>query len=391
MVKTGLETFLTESKYRRGIKRVALLVNYTAVDKNLHHAIPLIKSLPDIQLVKIFSPEHGLWGTAQDMISVDHTTDPLSGCPVYSLYGNAESTLAPTAEQLEDIDAVICDIQDVGSRYYTYAASIVFTMEVCAKLGLPCLVLDRPNPLNGNDIEGNLIDDGFYSFVGTINVPQRHGLTMGELCNYYRQIKNIKSDLRIVPMADYNRSLWFDQCNLPWVYPSPNMPTLEAAIVYPGGCLFEATDCSEGRGTTKPFELFGAPYINAFKLTKVLNDMELPGVFFRAHHFMPTYQKQALAICGGVEIHVTNRNIFQSLKASLAVIYQTHRLWPKDFTWRTKVYEFRQDVPAMDLLCGNNRVRTLIDAGAPFADVYDAITLPMEKLRELHDAARLYT
>ncbi len=391
MVISGLENFLTDSSFRRGLKRVALLVNYTAVDSHLNHAIPLIKKLKDIEIVRIFSPEHGLWGTSQDMDSVADSHDPLSGCPVFSLYGTSEESLAPSPDLLKDIDALICDIQDVGSRYYTYAASIVLTMKVCAQVGLPCLVLDRPNPLGGLAIEGNYIEPALTSFVGTINVPERHGLTMGELANFYNITKlNGACRLTVVPMIGYKRNMWFDECGLPWIYPSPNMPTLEAAIIYPGGCLFEATNCSEGRGTTKPFELFGAPFIDAFALADALNKMDLKGVYFRAHHFMPTFQKQAMKICGGVEIHVTDRQIFKPLKCGLAVIYQTKKLWPHDFAWRTKVYEFRQDVPAMDLLCGTNAVRLTIDSGASFAEVYNSALAPTDEANQQHREAWLY-
>jgi uncharacterized protein YbbC (DUF1343 family) len=389
-VATGLERFMTERSWRKGLRRIGLLTNHSAVDRGLRPAVRVLQECPDLTLARLYSPEHGLWGVQQDMAPVDDTSDPLTGLPVTSLYGAAEESLRVQPQALSDIDALVFDIQDIGTRYYTYAATLALAMETCAAAGLPCVVLDRPNPITGTMIEGNIGDEALRSFVGTIPVPQRHGLTVGELARVYRQRRSIRCDLRVVPCTGWPRGDWFNLTGLPWVLPSPNMPTLNTALVYPGMCLVEATTLSEGRGTTRPFEICGAPFVEPGRLTSELDAMQLPGAAWRPLFFRPTFHKLAEQVCGGVQLHVLDRTQFLPLSAGLAFIWQVRRLWPEHFAWRPQAYEFRAGTPAMDLLCGTSRVREALDAGLPFDEVYARAVAGGEQFEEERRGILLY-
>ncbi len=362
-VQTGLERLLTDERELLRGRRVGLLCNPVSVDCRLRHAADLIHGDPQWELVRLFGPEHGVRGAAQDMIAVDTEHDQRTGLPVVSLYGTDTQSLRPSAQQLEGIDVLVCDLQDIGSRYYTYVWTVAHCLETAAECGVSVVVCDRPNPLGGELVEGGTVRDGFESFVGHHPVANRHGMTLGELIGLYRQERKLDAELTVVPLRGWRRELLFDGCDLPWVMPSPNMPTLDTALVYPGLCLVEGTELSEGRGTTRPFELVGAPFVVPDTLAREMNDQQLPGVIFRPTWFLPQFQKHAGAQCGGVQLHVTDRRAFRPYLTGVVLIATLRRLYPEDFQWRTRAYEFVRDKPAFDLLTGNEVVRTLIDEG----------------------------
>jgi uncharacterized protein YbbC (DUF1343 family) len=323
-----------------------------------------------VELAALFGPEHGFAGTAQDLIGVGHATE--GELRVYSLYGASVEALRPTAEQLRGLDALVIDLQDVGSRYYTFQATMLYCLEACAASGVTVVVLDRPNPLGGVAIEGPALRAGFESFVGPHNVPTRHGLTMGELARFYRARRVPNVELEVIACGGWNPTMLFEDTGLPWVLPSPNMPTVDTAFVYPGMCLIEGTNLSEGRGTTRPFELCGAPWIDSRELARRLESDQLPGVRFRPAHFRPTFQKFAGRDCGGVQLHVTDRAVFLPVRTGLAVLAAMRELSGTRFAWRTEEYEFVTDRPAIDLLFGSDRERRAIEAGVPWREIAEA-------------------
>ncbi len=381
-MRTGLARLLADPRRWLGNARVGLVANPTSVDRDLNHAVDCMHAHADIDLRVLFGPEHGVRGSAQDMIGVGDSRDPVTGLPEISLYGQTFASLSPTPEQLSGIDVLVVDIQDVGARYYTYAATMALCMRAAKPAGVKVVVLDRPNPIGGVQIEGGGLQPGLENFCGLYPVPQRHALTMGELARLYNDTFGIGCALDVIACEGWRREWYYDQCGLPWVMPSPNMPTLDTAIVYPGMCLLEGTNLSEGRGTTRPFELFGAPFLDGRALAAALAREQLPGVTFRPCVIEPTFQKYARQRCGAVQLHVTDRRAFDSYRTGIAVLVVVKRLWPEAFAWRTEAYEFRDDVPAIDLLTGLPSVREAIDAGADLdavmriagagTDVYDA-------------------
>lgn len=365
-VRTGADRVLDE---RRGVlegRRVGLLVNPTSVTSALDHLALALPRL-GVNVTTLFGPEHGVWGTEQDMAGVESARDPLTGLPAHSLYGHTAASLRPTPEMLTDIDVLVYDVQDVGSRYYTFVYTMMLAMEACADARIDMVVLDRPNPIGGLAVEGNVVHEGFSSFVGMHPLATRHGMTAGELALLFREERHIDVELEIVPMLGWRRGTHFDDTGVPWVNPSPNMPRPSTALVYPGLCLLEGTNLSEGRGTTLPFEVFGAPWIEPPALADALRD--LPGCVPRPLWFRPTFQKHAGALCGGVQLHVTDRGAFAPVQAGLAVLVAARRLWPEHFAWRREAYEFVGDRPAIDLLLGTSRLRALIEAGATVDDL----------------------
>jgi uncharacterized protein YbbC (DUF1343 family) len=371
MVKTGLERVLSgDVSVLRG-KRVGLLVNPTAVDARLRHAADVIGET-GAELACLFGPEHGVRGDAQDMVGVSEAKDSVTGVPMHSLYGDTAASLVPRPEWLGGLDAVVYDIQDVGARYYTYVWTLLYVMQAAAPLGVEVVVLDRPNPIGGVDVEGGAIAPGYESFVGRVSLPNRHGLTVGELARWLNATLSLGVRLTVVEMTGWRRDMLYDETGLPWVQPSPNMPTLDTALVYPGMCLIEGTELSEARGTTRPFEQVGAPYVSykeAHELADALGREDLPGVRFRPLVFQPTFQKYAGKRCGGVALHVTDRRAFRSYVTAVAILREFRRRYPRAFAWRTRAYEFVADKPAIDLLTGGPTVRELIDAGAPLAEI----------------------
>ena len=369
-VLTGLQRLVDDPELRRPLegRRLGLLVNPTSVTQDLTHAIEALRAL-DLDIHRLFGPEHGVRADAQDMESVHEQRDPISGLPCVSLYGDTFDSLRPSPGDLDGLDCVICDIQDIGARYYTYVYTIGLMMDACGDAGVDVLVLDRPNPIGGVRLEGNLVADDCRSFVGMQPIPTRHAMTAGELAQFFHRFGGWECDLQVIAMEGWQRAMWFDDTELPWVLPSPNMPTLDTATVYPGQCLLEGTHLSEGRGTTRPFELFGAPYIDAFALRDRLDEHHLPGVTFRPTAFRPTFQKWAGHTCSGLQLHITDRRRFSSLHCSYAILSAMLELYPDDFQWRQDAYEFVDDELAIDLLIGDKEVRRRLEDGAPVQDV----------------------
>jgi uncharacterized protein YbbC (DUF1343 family) len=367
-VSPGLDLLINERIERVKGRRVGLLCHPASVAADLTHSADRLAGA-GVQLHCLFGPEHGVRGEAQDMIGVSSDRDPRLGVPVHSLYGATLESLSPRAEWLEDLDVVLIDVQDVGSRYYTYVWTMVLTIRACAAAGVEVVVLDRPNPLGGVCLEGPLIEPGFDSFVGLHPVPVRHGMTPGEIALLVAHEQKIEAEVSVVPARGWRREWLFDRTGLPWVLPSPNMPTLETALVYPGGCLLEGTTLSEGRGTTRPFEIFGAPWVDGWALAEALHAEDLPGVRFRPTTIRPTFHKHQDLPCGAVQIHVTDRRRFRPLRTYVAVLLALGRLWPGQFEWRRQPYEFVSDLPAIDLLAGGSWLREGVERRVPLAEL----------------------
>ncbi len=363
-VQTGLARLIDEGSALLAGRRVGLICNPTSVDAELRHAIDLLRPLG---LVALFGPEHGVRGDAQDMIGVDH--DVQSGLPVHSLYGHTEASLAPTAAMLDDLDVLVFDIQDVGARYYTFVWTMVLAMRACAKAGKAFVVLDRPNPIGGVHVEGCAIEPGFESFVGLVSCPNRHGMTAGEIARWRHKVEGLDGELAVIGMRGWQRDMWYEHTGLPWVMPSPNMPTCDTALVYPGMCLVEGTELSEGRGTTRPFELSGAPHLDPHRLARDLDAMALPGARFRPVVYTPTFQKHAGKACGGVQLHVTSHELFRPYRTGVAFVKACRDQAPAQFRWRAKAYEFVDTIPAFDLLAGNKTLREGLEAGVSLDDL----------------------
>jgi uncharacterized protein YbbC (DUF1343 family) len=370
LVRTGLDVLRQYNWRHRHGRRVGLVCHPASVDGHLRHAADLLAAAPGVELAALFGPEHGFAGTAQDLIGVGHSAE--AGIRVHSLYGESVESLRPTAEQLRGLDALVIDLQDIGSRYYTFQATMLYCLEACAACGVAVVVLDRPNPLGGIAVEGSMLRAAFESFVGPHPIPTRHGLTMGELALLYRKQRVPNVELEVIACEGWQREMYFEDTGLPWVLPSPNMPTADTAFVYPGMCLLEGTNLSEGRGTTRPFKLCGAPWINPRALASRLEAEGLPGVRFRPAWFRPTFQKFAGQDCGGVQLHVTDRAHFLPVRTGLAVLAVMRELSGTRFAWRTEEYEFVSDRPAIDLLFGSNRERLALDAGVTWSDIAKA-------------------
>ena len=359
---SGIDHLLSQpEKYLQG-KTVGLIVNHTSLAGDGKHSITHFLSHSAFTLQALFAPEHGLNGTAQDMIPIDNEVDLLSGLDINSLYGKNKDSLVPDPALLHDIDNLVFDIQDIGSRYYTFIYTMANCMIICKQAGTRMVVCDRPNPINGTSVEGNLVGEAWRSFVGQYPLPNRHGMTVGELARLFNEHFGIHCDLTVVPMSGWSREMWYDQTGMIWTPPSPNMPTLATSTVYPGMCLIEGTLLSEGRGTTLPFEQIGAPYIDPHKLSARLkkDSKLLPGVFFRPQYFKPMFQKYAGEICAGLQFHVTGRDKFKPLLTTLALLRAIAELYSNQLKWRTEPYEFVSDRLAIDLLYGNPELRETV-------------------------------
>jgi uncharacterized protein YbbC (DUF1343 family) len=362
-VSTGLDALAADRFRRLRGLRLGLVCNPTSVDRRLRHAADLLRAAPGVTLAALFGPEHGVRGEAQYMAAVDDERDRRTGLPVYSLYGRTTASLRPSAEQLRGLDALVFDLQDVGSRYYTYQATMMLCLEAAAGAKLAFFVLDRPNPLGGLAVEGPALRPGFESFCGLHDLAVRHGMTAGELAQLFRSERGLEVDLTVVRCRGWRRRMHQRETGLPWVLPSPNMPTPETALVYPGTCLLEGTNLSEGRGTTRPFELFGAPWLDPDRLAADLEAEGLPGVRFRPASFVPAWDKHARERCRGAEILVTDRRAFRPFRTGVAAVAAARGQAPDRFRWRTEPYEFVEGLPAFDLLCGSGREREAIEAG----------------------------
>ena len=355
-VMTGLDVVKADDfQLLRGL-RIGVAANQTAVTSDLMHITDLFHA-NSIDIRALFAPEHGIRGEMQDGVGIASCIDQRTGIPIYSLYGDVK---APTADMLQNLDAVVFDIQDIGCRYYTFIWTMALIMQSCAEYGKKMIVLDSPNPITGNHVEGSSISPGFTSFVGMYPVPVRHGLTVGEMALYLNTEHSIGAELTVVPCRGLARDMWFDETGLPWVAPSPNMPTPQTALLYPGTCLIEGTNVSEGRGTSKPFKLIGAPWIDAYELAEYLNAMDLPGVAFRPVWFKPEFSKYNGVSCGGVQVHVLNRNEFMPVQTGLHLVHALHYLYPADFRFRDEDASGRS---FFDLLAGTDEIRLAISGG----------------------------
>lgn len=364
MVRVGLDVMAAQGFAALKGKRVGAIVNPTSVDSQFHHLADLLTAAKGVTLAALFGPEHGVRGEAQYMEAVgDVARDRRTQVPVYSLYGHSFESLTPKPEQLENLDALVFDIQDVGSRYYTYVYTMALAMKAAAKAGVPFWVLDRPNPIGLSRTEGNIVRDGFFSFVGLYPLPNRHGMTAGELAGHFNESQGFGAELHVVKCEGLKRSHQWHELGLAFVNPSPNMPTPDTALVYPGMCLGEGTNVSEGRGTCRPFEQFGAPWLDGARVAAELNAIGLPGVRFRACAFTPTFDKFKGVSCEGAFIHVVDPEAFESLKTGVAVFDVCKRLGGKHFAWRSDAYEFVDKIPAFDLLCGTDQVRLGMEQG----------------------------
>jgi uncharacterized protein YbbC (DUF1343 family) len=357
---TGLDRVNT--RWPRDLRgaRVGLVAHPASINSRLVHAATLFHKAKKFRLTALFGPQHGIFGETQDnMIEWESFRDPVMRIPVYSLYSRVRK---PKPEMLENVDVLIIDLQDVGSRYYTFIWTLELCMQACSESGKTLVVLDRPNPINGTKLEGPVLDPAFASFVGLRSLPVRHGLTIGEIGAYFQDTFHPGLDYRVVPLQGWERRMWFDHTRLFWVMPSPNMPSLDTALVYPGMCLLEGTNISEGRGTTRPFEIFGAPFIHAETITNVLQGYQLPGVTFRPLAFQPTFQKHAKTLCKGAQLHITDRGKFRPFKTGVAILKAIHNTYPRDFAWNQPPYEYEEVNLPIDILAGTDRLRMDIES-----------------------------
>jgi len=390
VVRTGLDVLISQDLTPLRGRNVGLVTHPAAVDGRLRHVDDHLAATKLLRLVALFGPEHGLLGQAQDLIGVPDGL-PLAEMRIVSLYGDSVKCLKPTREQLQGIDLLVIDMQDIGARYYTFQATMLYCLEAAARDGIAVMVLDRPNPLGGIEIEGPTVQPGFESFVGAHPIPIRHGLTIGELALLYRSERRLNVDLTVISCEGLRREMLFPETGLPWVMPSPNMPTFDTALVYPGQCLIEGTNLSEGRGTTRPFEIVGAPGIDSRLGADRLNAAGLAGVTFRPTWFQPTFQKFAGQLCGGVQLHVTDARAFRPVRVGLMVLATLRELAGPAFDWRRTVYEFVSDRSAIDLLFGSPRERLALEDGAKVADIAQVWNLEEAEFRERRQGVLLYS
>jgi len=360
-VTPGIDRLLTVDRGLIAGRRVGLLCNPASVDARFQHTADRLKNDPEITLVALFGPQHGFRSDLQDnMVETPHGRDCRRQVPIYSLYSE---TREPTSDMLRGLEVLVIDLQDVGTRVYTFVYTMANCMRACARHGIRVVVCDRPNPIGGEQVEGTRLLEPWTSFVGQFPIPMRHGLTIGELARLFNEEFGIGAALDVVPLEGWNRNAYLDDTGLPWIIPSPNLPTLDSAIVYPGAVLFEGTLLSEGRGTTRPFELIGAPWIDGDRLAEAMNARRLPGVHFRPAFFEPTFQKHAKRSCGGVQLHVLDRQTFLPLRTAVELIAEFHAANPDRFEWREPPYEYEHDKEPIDILYGTDQLRRTIDSG----------------------------
>ncbi len=360
-VELGVDRLMENPEILKG-KRVGLITNPTGINAERTSIVDLFDQSDDFELTALYGPEHGVRGDAQAGSTVSSYIDDVTGLPVYSLYG---TTKKPTPEMLQDVDVLVFDIQDVGTRYYTYIYTMAYAMEAAAENGIPFVVLDRPNPQGGLRVDGPVLDPDYSSFIGLYPIPLKHGMTVGELARLFNTEYQIQADLEVVKMKGWKRSMMYEDTGLPFVMPSPNMPTTDTVNVYPATGLFEGTNLSEGRGTTKPFQLIGAPYIKAHEYANELNGLDLPGVAFRAASFTPTFSKHAGKLTHGVEVYVTDPARFESTRTGIAMIQTAHSMYPDDFEFLANDF--------ITKLTGNAYVKDMILEGAPLEDILTKI------------------
>ncbi|WP_411334862.1 exo-beta-N-acetylmuramidase NamZ domain-containing protein [Metabacillus indicus] len=378
-VTPGVEVLLEDEKELLKGKKVGLITNPTGIDSNLNSIVDQLHNDPEIELTALFGPEHGVRGDAQAGSYVEFYIDEKTGLPVYSLYGN---TKKPTPEMLENVEILLFDIQDVGTRYYTYIYTMAYAMEAAKENNIPIVVLDRPNPQGGDSVDGPVLEPEAASFIGLYPIPTKHGMTVGELASLFNEEFNIGADLTVVKMKGWKRSMGYDDTGLPFVLPSPNMPTVSTAFVYPATGLIEGTNLSEGRGTTKPFELIGAPFINSTDLAAELNALSLPGVKFRAASFTPMFSKHAGKLSHGVEVYVTDREEFDAVPTGLHIVKTVHDMYPEDFEFLSNNF--------FDKLIGNTWTRPMILEGAAVSDITDKYKKDLDAFKKVRKEYLIY-
>ena len=384
MVTLGNERLFDDEQFDliRG-QRIGLITNHSGVDSQLRATADRLHETDGCDLVALFGPEHGIRGDVADGAVVTTDRDPQTGVTAHSLYGE---TNKPDEHMLDRIDVMLFDIQDVGVRFYTYLYTMSLSMEACAARNIPFLLLDRPNPIGGIQIAGRVLDPPFASFVGLYPIPVQYGMTIGEIARLFNETFAIDADLHVVPLQGWKRDLFWEDTGLPWVYPSPNMPTVDTAVIYPGMCFFEGTNLSEGRGTVKPFEQVGAPFVDAYRLADYLNQLELPGVLFRPVYFQPSFGKHADQVCQGVQLHILDRSSFQAVRTGFEVIDAARRLFPDDFAWRIPgkgIYNF-------DRLAGTDAIRLALDRGTPVVDLVADWQPDLDRFDDLRRSFLLY-
>ncbi len=381
--RLGLETFLDSSTDLVAGKRVGLVACPSSVDRQLRSSIDRLHRHPAVNLVALYGPEHGIRGDAQAGAKVASGIDPLTKLPVHSLYGQTQK---PSADMLRDIDMIIIDLQEAGVRFYTFVATMLHVMEAAARAGISVIILDRPAPINGEVIEGPVLDPAFRSFVGPAPLPVRYGMTIGELARLLNE--RVDCDLQVIPMRNWTRAMWYDQSGLPFIPSSPNLPTLDAVTLYPGTCLIEGTNLSEGRGTTRPFEYIGAPWVEAESLAQGLNDLKLAGARFRPVYFVPTFGKYEGELCAGVHVYVTDRDRFRPVSAMLHALQALKRRYPADFAWRSPWVPGRRR--PIDLLWGSDRLRRHIDADESVEELIKSWRAGLTQFLQLRARTMLY-
>jgi uncharacterized protein YbbC (DUF1343 family) len=380
-VQTGLDRVGTYKEVFRG-KRLGIITNHTAYNSNGRYIVEVLRSMSGVKVTALFSPEHGLWGKEQDAIKIDSQIDPVYRLQIYSLYGK---TLKPTREMLQDIDVLVFDIQDIGARFYTYIYTMSLAMEAAAENGKRFVVLDRPNPINGFCVEGNILEPDLSSFVGLYPIPVRHGMTAGELAKMFNEqgwLKDgVTADLVIIPMKGWRRRMWYDQTGLSFIKTSPNMPDLQTAAIYPGLCLLEGTNVSEGRGTKMPFRQFGAPWIDSKRLAERLNKLNLPGMIFEPVSFKPTSSKYQGKACNGARIIITKRDRLEPYYSGIRIVNEIYRMYPGDFQWKAGHF---------NRLCGTSTIRSAITSGAALNKLRNKWRIELESFRKIRAKYLIY-
>jgi uncharacterized protein YbbC (DUF1343 family) len=387
-VTLGIEKLLDQKIDLLRGARVGLICNQASVDHTLRHAADLFHEHANVKLTALFGPQHGIRGDVQDnMIETGHSIDRATGAPVYSLYSE---TREPTEAMLRDVDVLVFDMQDVGCRIYTFVYTMANCMRAAKRFGKKVIVCDRPNPIGGVAVSGNLLEPEYESFVGQFPIPTRHGMTVAELARLFNQQFGIDCELEVIAMDGWSRDCWMDQTDAPWVMPSPNMPTVDTATVFPGSVHFEGTQLSEARGTTRPFELIGAPYVVPEDYAEQLNSLGFPGVYFRSCVFQPTFQKHGGVSCGGVQIHVTNREEFEPVIGGVAMVKTAYDMYREQFRWKDPPYEYVYDRNPFDVIAGTNKVREAIEQGDSVQSIRDGWQAPLSEFKELREGYLLY-
>ncbi len=388
MITIGIEQLVAEPPPYLAGKRLGLLCNQASTDRHFTHTRDLIAQAFPGQLTCLFSPQHGFFSEKQDnMIESGHITDSITGLPVFSLYGDARK---PLPSMFDELDILLIDLQDVGARVYTFIWTVVYCLQTAAETGKKVVILDRPNPVGGIIVEGNLLKRDFRSFVGLYEIPMRHGLTMGELALLCNREMEINADLEVITMQGWQRDMFFADTDFPWVFPSPNMPTPLTALVYPGQVIWEGTNISEGRGTTLPFELVGAPFINHSQVEKLLSAIDLPGCALRPIAFEPTSGKWANKSCPGFHIHVTQPHNFLSYRVSIALLQGLLSQYPEDFAYKQPPYEYEYEKLPMDMILGDQDVRTALEDGVDILELEQSWKQELAKFDALRRSVFLY-